>query len=301
MKIAITGGAGFIGSHVAALLKKHELTVFDISDHNVEKARKIKGDITTLNSVVTALEGVEVVIHLAAFLGVEKSDADPLKTLEINVQGTRNVLEACRINNVKKIVFSSSSEIYGEPIKIPIQESDTPRPLSTYGVSKLAAEEYIKAYSKAYEIKYAILRFFSVYGPRQEPEFVMPRFVKLALENQPLTIHGDGSQIRAFCHVEDVARAVVLGVEKGENETLNIGNPDEPISIKSLAEEIIKKTNSQSKLSFLNFRESKRSRAKEIIHRVPSIERANKILGYKPSVDLNTGISSVVSYFSDAK
>ncbi len=129
----------------------------------------------------------------------------------------------------------------------------------------------------------------------------MPRFVKLALQNQPLTIHGDGGQIRAFCHVEDVALAVALSTEKGENETFNIGNPNEPISIKSLAELIIKNTKTQSKLSFVNFKDSKRSRTKEIIHRVPSIEKASKILGYKPGIDLKQGISSVVSYFSDAK
>ncbi len=112
MKIAITGGAGFIGSHVAALLKKeHNLTIFDISGQKTDDAQHVKGDITDLNSVVNALKDADVVIHLAAFLGVEKSDANPLKTLEINIQGTRNVLEACRINKVKKIVFSSSSEI----------------------------------------------------------------------------------------------------------------------------------------------------------------------------------------------
>ena len=174
---------------------------------------------------------MDVIIHLAAALGVIETEKNPVRTLDVNSIGTKNVLEACRTNNIKKIIFSSSSEIYGEPEHIPIKETDRITPITTYGISKLMAEEYIKSYSKAHGINYTIFRLFNVYGEEQANRWVVPEFVKKIVNDGEVTIHGDGNQIRAFCHVSDIANAFSYALEKGDNQIFNIGNNLEPISI----------------------------------------------------------------------
>jgi len=295
MKILITGGSGFIGTHVSEILNKnHSVKIFDSRKPSSSSLGFINGDITDLQSVITKVGDCDVVIHLAAVVGVERTETDPIKTLDVNIGGTKNVLEACRANDIKKIIFSSSSEVYGEPLKVPTEETDATIPITVYGVSKLAAEEYVKSYAKNYGIKYSILRFFSVYGPGQSINFVIPRFVSLAIEHQPITIHGDGSQIRTFCHVKDIANAIALALEGGDNEIFNIGNDNEPISIKELAQKVVNTVDSESNLVFLPFEESNRNRIKEIMHRIPNIEKAKELLGYEPVVSLEEGINTII-------
>ena len=184
MKIIITGGSGFIGSHLAAQLKKeHNVTIFDVKK-NVSDIDFIEGDVTNLDSVKNSITDCDLVIHLAASLGVVNVERDPVQTLDINLGGTKNVLEACRTNNIKKIIFSSSSEVYGEPAKIPIKENDPITPITTYGISKLASEEYIKSYSKSYGMQYTIFRLFNVYGAMQDTQWVLPAFVDKAISNK---------------------------------------------------------------------------------------------------------------------
>ena len=151
MRIIVTGGSGFIGSSVANLLKKnHNVTVFDSRQPTSKDLKFVKGNINDFKSLKNSLKNCDVLLHLAASLGVINTEENPVSTLDTNIVGTRNVLEACRINNVKKIIFSSSSETYGEPIKTPIEESDSPIPITMYGISKLAAEEYIKEIGRAH-------------------------------------------------------------------------------------------------------------------------------------------------------
>ena len=239
MKIIITGGSGFIGSHLAAQLKKeHNVTIFDVKK-NVSDVDFIEGDVTNLDSVKNSITDCDLVIHLAASLGVVNVERDPVQTLDINLGGTKNVLEACRTNNIKKIIFSSSSEVYGEPVKIPIRESDKAIPITTYGISKLASEEYIKSYSKSYGIQYTIFRLFNVYGAMQDTQWVLPAFVDKAISNKLIDVHSDGSQVRAFCYVSDVANALESALKTANGEIINIGNDTDPISIKELAEKII--------------------------------------------------------------
>ena len=293
MKITITGGAGFIGSSlVKSLMEEHQITVFDAKKpkFNVDFA---EGDINNPDDLIRATKNSHVVIHLAATLGVVNTEKNPIKTLDTNIIGTRNVLEACRLNNVKKIIFSSSSELYGEPLKVPISETDKPIPITTYGISKLAAEEYIKAYSKSYGIKYTILRLFNVYGDEQGTQWVVPEFVNQAVRNQDITIHGTGSQIRAFCYVSDIADAFRIVLEKGDGEIFNIGNDREPISIKELAEKVISLSDSKSTINSIPFEKSDRDRS-EIMKRAPSIEKAKKLLGYNPKIFLEEGIRKVI-------
>ena len=293
MKILVTGGSGFIGNYLTSVLsKKHQVSVLDVNSSNVD-IPFIKADIHNLSEIRDTVKDFDVVIHLAALVGVENSENDPVKTLDFNINGTRNILDACVTNNIKKIIFSSSSEIYGQPLSVQIKESDPKIQITTYGVSKLAAEEYVKSYSKMHGINYTILRFFNVYGPNQSLNFVMSRFINLALQNKPITIHGDGKQIRAFCHIEDIVRAIGLVLEDGNNEIFNIGNNSEPICIKDLSQKIISMTNSKSEQVFVPFEKSNRNR-NEILTRVPVIEKAKNLINYFPKISLDVGIQSMI-------
>ncbi len=268
------------------------MTIFDIKKRNSE-TNFIQGDIKDSKLVENSIKNCDYVIHLAATLGVVNTEKNPVLTLDTNLGGTKNVLEACRLNDVKKIIFSSSSEVYGEPLKIPIEENDKPIPITTYGISKFAAEEYIKAYSRNYGLRYTIFRLFNVYGDEQATDWVLPEFVNKALSNQDIMIHGDGSQIRSFCYVSDVSDAFSKVLNDGDGETFNIGNNSEPISIKDLATKIISITKSKSKIKFIPFEESQRNR-NEILKRVPNIEKAKKLLGYHPQISLEDGIRKVM-------
>ena len=291
MRIGITGGSGFIGTHVANVLKsKYKVVIFDRLKPKIDGIEFIEGNIID-DSVKNAFEGCDIVIHLAAAVGVKTTEEDPILTLNTNILGTKNVLEACKSNNVKKIILASSSEVYGEPLKTPIEESDPAIPITTYGISKIAAEEYVKAYAVSFGLKYTILRFFNVYGPGQSKDFVIPEFVNNASKNNPILIHGSGSQIRSFCHINDISKGVSLSIEKGDNEIINIGNANEPITISELAKKIIDITNSKSNIQFVPFTDSNRRRQKEIINRIPSIKKAESMLSYKPEISLNDGIS----------
>lgn len=294
MNITITGGSGFIGSSLVEVLrKKHVITIFDVNKTQFNDVTFVQGDIIDPKSTDAAIRNSDVVIHLAAALGVINTEQNPIETLDTNIFGTKNVLDACKNNDVKKIIFSSSSEIYGEPIKIPIKETDKVMPITNYGISKLAAEEYIKAYYKNFGLRYTILRLFNVYGEKQRNEWVMTEFVSRAIKNQDIIIHGTGSQIRAFCHVSDALKGFEFVLEKGDGEIFNIGNDSEPISIKELAERIISLANSKSNIKLIPFEKSDRDR-NEIMNRAPSVEKAKKILGYQSKMSLDEGIKKII-------
>jgi UDP-glucose 4-epimerase len=294
MKIVVTGGSGFIGTNLIKSIKnKHEITVLDINPPKLENISFVEGNITDQKFVEESIKDFDIVIHLAAAVGVSYTDNEPVKTLDFNIQGTKNVLRACEKNNIKKLIFSSSSEIYGEPLHLPISEDDPAIPITTYGLSKLVAEEYIKSYSKKIDLKYTILRFFNAYGGNQSTNFVIPNFINLALENKPITIHHDGSQIRSFCHIDDIIQGIELSLENDENQIFNIGNDSEPISIKNLGKKVIKLTNSKTSQIEIPFKESNRNR-KEILNRSPDITKAKKLLGFNPKVSLEEGIICIM-------
>jgi len=299
MNIGITGGSGLIGTELCKIFsQKHEITVLDFKEPKIPGINFTKVDIENPQEIIDSTKGIDVIIHLAAALGVIETEKNPVKTLDINSIGTKNVLEACRRNNIKKIVFSSSSEIYGEPEHIPIKETDRITPITTYGVSKLMAEEYIKSYSRAYGINYTIFRLFNVYGEEQANRWVVPEFVRKIVNNEQVTIHGDGNQMRAFCHVSDIANAFSYALTKGDDQIFNIGNNLEPISIKKLANKIILLSKSKSQIKFISFDDSLRNR-KEIINRAPDISKAIEMLGYKPEVTLDDGLTRVIKKHSN--
>tara|TARA_B100000029_G_scaffold479742_1_gene527077 strand:- start:3728 stop:4669 length:942 start_codon:yes stop_codon:yes gene_type:complete len=294
MKILITGGAGFIGSHLTKLLSvDNDVIIYDIKPSKQKNVKSIVGDVNNFQKNFEYSEDIDIVIHLAASVGVENTETDPIMTMNSNILGTKNVLEFCKNNNVKKIILASSSEVYGEPIKIPIEESQTPIPITTYGISKLASEEYVKSYAKMHGLKYSILRFFNVVGPNQSRRFVLPEFINNALANKPLLIHGEGSQIRAFCHISDICQGIKKAISDGDGEIINIGNDLEPITIENLAKKVISKLDSTSQIEYIPFENSGRKRDKEILTRFPSIQKAKKLLQYQPKINLEKIISDI--------
>lgn len=307
-KVLITGGGGFIGSHVAKNLleKGFSVRLFDLNfDHhellwkelsNGVQVEKIRGNILDKEILAKAISGCDYVIHAAAMLGVKNTELNKLECLNINILGTINVLDACVKEKIKRIIFTSSSEVYGEAIQWPINENSPRSPVSPYGVSKLAGEEYMKAYSQKYGLDFSIIRFFNVYGPGEVAQFVVPRFIKSVLALESPVVYGDGSQIRTFCFIEDAADGVskMLMEETAKNQIFNIGNDQEPISMKELAERVIKISGKDLKPHFINMKDSDREVSREIMKRIPSILKAREMLNYQPQFSLDAGIKKVI-------
>lgn len=292
MKVFVTGGSGFIGRHLCWALVRdgHSVTVGDSRNPEMNGVEFQPVDVTRPETIPD-LRNYNAVVHLAAVLGVANSEKNPRLTLDVNIDGTRNVLQACTEAEVPNFLFTSSSEVYGEPIRTPIREEDPFNPVSSYGISKITGEEYVKVLSRASGMKYNIFRLFSVYGPGQSQEFVVPRFVRLAMEGKPLPVHGDGRQTRAFCFVGDVVDAMLLGLKRPANDVFNIGNSAEPVTIEKLAQKVIDVTDSDSEIEFVKEEDSGRGRKRDIYHRVPATEKAASVLGFKAKVDLEEGIS----------
>ena len=305
MKILITGGSGFIGLRLYKLLKnKFHVTIFDIRQPVESEVNFISGSIHDDQKLSESIQGKDIVIHLAAAVGVKNTETNPITTLDTNIIGTKKILENCAKHKIKKIIFSSSSEVYGEPKKIPTDELQTPIPITTYGISKLAGEEYVKTFAKTYNFKYSILRFFNAVGPGQSLQFVLSEFINNALNDKPISIHGTGLQIRAFCHVDDICQGIENSISKGDNELFNIGNDSEPISIENLAKKVKRILNSKSEIKFIPFNISGRSRKVEILSRVPNINKAKKLLSYEPQFDLERSVRSIsasMKYLFDLK
>jgi UDP-glucose 4-epimerase len=244
------------------------------------------------------MRGCDYVVHLAAALGVERTEAKRLECLFININGTINVLEACIKEKIKKVVFTSSSEVYGEQKIQPIEETSPLNPISNYAITKIVGEEYMRAYYETYRLKYNIVRLFNVYGEEQREEFVVPKFVKnVANEVSPI-IYGNGQQIRSFCYVKDAARGIADALLAScEGEVFNIGNDEEPISLSKLAEKIIYLSGKCLKPQLTHYDNSDRRSERDIIKRIPSIEKAKRILGYKPAISLDEGLKIMLQFY----
>ncbi len=265
-KILVTGGAGFIGGAMAEALAKNpknEIVVFDNlltgalcklpkSEH--QNIHFIQGDVNHLEELALVFQAwdFDFVFHYAAMVGVLRTLKSPVKVLE-DIDGIRNVLELSRHANVRRVFFSSSSEVYGEPFEIPQNEKTTPlNSRLPYAIVKNVGEAYLRAFHQEHQLNYTIFRFFNTYGPKQSDDFVMTKFIKAALQNEDITIYGDGQQTRTFCHIQDNI-AACLSIFENEhylNETVNIGS-DLEISILELAELILKLTNSKGQIVHL--------------------------------------------------
>lgn len=301
MNIFLTGGNGLIGNNVSILLERkgHKIISFDklIKFKNRKKIIFLKGDILNEKKLSKLLKKykIDVFLHFAANLGVEKTEKNGLDCLTVNIDGTKKILKACATNKVKRVIFASSSEVYGNGFKRPIKEDSELMPKSSYGVSKVAGESYVKAFYEKYGLKYNILRFFNIYGPEQRNDFVISKFKKIIQNNKTINIYGSGEQSRAFCHVNDAARAVVLIMEKGKkNEIYNIGNDLEPIKILNLAKKMIRQSKKKIKIARIPFNKSDRSLNREIFKRQPNIDKLKKHTNYKPLINLASGLNSVL-------
>ena len=304
-KVLVTGGAGFIGSKMVNRLRDEGFDVvsFDLSSRMggnpiTREVEIYEGDILNIDAIISAVTSCDYVVHFAGALGVQATEEQRLACLEVNIQGTRNVLEACVKKGVKKVIFSSSSEVYGQQTKFPISEDNPLNASSVYAISKLAGEEYIKAYKKHYDLDYSILRFFNVYGEGQRLEFVISKFVNMVLNNKPPTIYGAGEQVRSFCYVDDVVPGAILALTnpKANSQTFNIGNDKEPISVSSLAYKVISLAGRNMEPKFISLGSSDRKETREISKRIPDISKARDILAYEPSVSLSEGILRVIEY-----
>jgi UDP-glucose 4-epimerase len=264
MKILITGGAGFIGSSLAdALLEKgnNEIVLVDnlltgrmenLPNH--PNCRFIKSDVNNYNDIAPIFLAFrfDFVFHYAAVVGVKRTLDNPVMVLN-DLQGIKNVLDLSKNTGVKRIFFSSSSEVYGEPVHLPQHEQTTPlNSRLPYAVVKNVGESFCRSYHQEYGLEYTLFRFFNTYGPKQSPDFVISKFMDAATANKDITIYGDGSQTRTFCYITDNATACINAMEKNlfVNDVVNIGN-DETYTILELAEIIIKLTGSESKLVHL--------------------------------------------------
>lgn len=306
MKVLVTGGTGFIGSHVVdrLLAEGYEVICLDnfdpyyspeIKRANIAQALDsksfmlVEGDIRERESIKQILseESIDCIIHEAAQAGVRPSVKDPRKVHEINTTGTLNILEAALNSNVKKIVNASSSSVYGKVKYLPFDEEHPKNPVSPYGASKLAAEHYCRVFSELYGLKITSLRYFTVYGPRMRPDLAISIFARKALSNEPIEIFGDGTKTRDFTYIDDVVDATLSAMRKGDGKTYNIGGGSR-ISINELAKKIIEITESKSKIIY------SQNVKGDAEHTLANVSKAEKELGWKPKIGIDKGLRKFI-------
>ena len=313
MRILVTGGAGFIGSHLCERLINdgHKVTAVDnfstgraanlINLNGVENFTLVEGSILDREFLTPLIKEVEYVFHLAAAVGVFNIVKNPLASLLTNIRGTENVLEAAHSTHAP-VFLTSSSEVYGKNISNSLKESDdrilgSPVTLRwSYSEAKAIDESLAYAYFIEKQLETRIVRFFNTVGPRQLGAYgmVVPRFVKAALANEPITIYGDGNQTRCFAHVYDVVDAVIA-IAFADNtigKVINIGN-DFEISINGLAKKILNETGSKSEIVYVSYKEAYGDGFEDMERRVPNIDLINQLVGWKPQRDLSTIITDI--------
>jgi len=316
MHVLVTGGAGFIGGHIAEAVAKrgHDVTVLDnfepyydlgIKERNVDTARTaaaesgstyelVEGSMTDESLVDDLVADADVVYHQAAQAGVRTSVEEPQKVNEYNVDGTMNLLEAARHNDLERVVLASSSSVYGKPEYLPYDEDHPTNPVSPYGVSKLASEQYARVYNEIYGLPTVALRYFTVYGPRMRPNMAMTNFVSRCLHGEPPVIYGDGTQTRDFTYIDDIvgANAQLLEDDSADGEILNVGSTDN-IDIRTLAEVVRDEIDPSLELEYDEAREG------DAEHTHADISKANNVLGYEPTVDIRDGVSKFIDWYRE--
>jgi len=305
-KIVVTGGAGFIGSNLARHLaneNNHVVVIDNLSTGHLEniqdlvaagKVEFIKGSITELNVLQDAFKGFDYVFHEAALPSVPRSIKEPLLTNQVNISGTLNVLVAAKETGVKKVIYASSSSVYGDTPTLPKTESMTPNPLSPYAVSKLAGEYYCQVFTSAYGFPTVALRYFNVYGPHQDPasEYaaVIPKFVTRVLNHQDIVMYGDGEQTRDFTYVSDVVRANILAAESQISGVFNMAG-GKRITLNDLAQTIMMLCENTVDIVYEDVRPG------DIKHSLADISKAEKGFGYIPEYDISEGLKETIKWF----
>ena len=308
-KILLTGGAGFIGTTLAGRLVDHnDIVILDnyhrnalrhtrLSEH--PNVKIIRGDVTDPDTAHAAAEGCEIIVHLAAIAGVDTVLRMPVDTMKVAILGTYNMLEAARQQpRLERFVDFSTSEVFGA-YAYNVREADLTslgavgEARWTYAVSKLATEHLAHNYHKQFRIPAVSVRPFNVYGPAQIGEGAIHRFIVQALRGEDITIHNDGSQIRAWCYVDDMAAGLLACLERDEavGQAFNIGNPRSVVTIYNLAMQIVRLSGSRSKISFVPWNQT------DVELRIPNIEKARRLLGYEPRVDLEDGLQRTIQWY----
>jgi UDP-glucose 4-epimerase len=303
-KVLITGGAGFIGSHLAEELAqrgKHPV-IFD----NLKTGKKenldavdhtfIEGDVRDIECLSQAVRGCDSIFHLAALTSVVQSMQEPADYIDVNLNGTLNVLNVSRDSAVTKVVFSSSAAVYGDSPVLPKTEDMRPEPKSPYAITKISSEYFCDLYRENYGLSTVCARFFNVFGERQDPASpyaaAMPIFISRALRNEPIPVYGDGSQTRDFVYVKDVAKALICLLENAEG-VYNIGY-GKPVDINWLVRSIQKTTNSNCGITYV------RERPGEIKHSFASVERLRG-LGFQSEYFFERGLARTIQWFAGQK
>lgn len=309
-KYLVTGGAGFIGSNIVeALVKqKHRVTVLDNMSTGslenlkpfLEKITFIKGDLRNFRDVRKATRGIDYVLHQAALRSVERSVDDPIATNNSNITGTLNLLIASAENKVKRFVYASSSSIYGDSKKIPQREDQLPQPVSPYATSKLSGEYYCRVFAKTFGIETVVLRYFNVFGPRQNPKSkyaaVIPIFMQRAREGKPLIIHGDGKQSRDFTYIDNVVQANLIAARtagiSGEIFNTARGDSNRVLDIVAILEKILKRKLLRKHIS---------SRIGDVRRTQADNRKIITRLKFKPTVNFEEGIEKMWEWFINQK
>lgn len=319
MRVLITGGAGFIGSHLAeALLARGDdvLILDDLSTGSMENIRHLKPNPsfhywidTVMNRILLAelVDESDMVIHFAAAVGVRLIVESPVHTIETNVKGTELVLQAAQ-KKKKTVLVASTSEVYGKSTEIPFREDGdlvmgaTSKGRWSYAASKALDEFLGLAYYREKKLPVIVSRFFNTIGPRQTGRYgmVVPNFVRQAMAGKPITVFGDGKQSRCFCHVGDVIQALLKLVvnPKAVGEVFNIGSTEE-ISIEDLAKLVKRRVNSNSEIRYIPYEQAYEEGFEDMFRRVPSIEKIYKCIGWRASTPLDATIDSIARYFEE--
>ncbi len=307
-KILLTGGAGFIGTNLCrALADRNQVVIYDnghrdaihltdLPDH--PNVTIIQGDVLDPAGIKKAIAGCRMVVHLAAIAGIDTVNKRPTVTMKVNMMGTANVIEAAVEEKVERFVDFSTSEVYGSFVYNADENDSTVHGRVgvlrwIYAVSKAAAEHMTHCYHVEYGLPAVTVRPFNIYGPYQVGEGAIQQFILAALKGEPLIINGDGSQIRAWCYIEDFIRGVLLCLEKSEavGEVFNLGNHRTAVTIRDLAEKIIQFTGSSSKLEFQD------ALSADVALRIPSTKKARDLLGFVPTVMLEEGLKKSIEWY----
>ena len=308
----VTGGAGFIGSHVAQRLLADDpasrvRVLDDFSTGSMAnlsfapaagtRLEVVRGDVRDLATVERVARGASVIFHQAAMRSVPRSVNDPLGANDHNVNGTLHVLEAARRAGVRRVVYASSSSVYGASPELPKREDQAPAPISPYAVSKAANEMYATVWTQLYGVETVGLRYFNVFGPRQDPtsEYaaVIPRFILWAVRGEPLQVHGDGRQSRDFTYIDNVVEANVLAARASaaSGEVFNVGCGDR-VSLLDIIGRL------EKLLGRALPRQHSPSRAGDVPHTLADIDKAKRLMGYTPLVDFDEGLRRTVDFFT---
>jgi nucleoside-diphosphate-sugar epimerase len=308
-RLLLTGGAGFIGSHIIErLAPDNEIVVLDTLRRNALQmagldrhphVKVIVGDVMDADAVRAAMQGCDAVIHLASIAGVDTVLKNPVLTMRVSMIGTMNVLEAAQAaGNIKRLIDFSTSEVFGRyAFNVTEWDATTLGAVGearwTYAVAKLATEHLAMNYWKQYGLPTCSIRPFNIYGPRQVGEGAVHHFILRALRGQPLQVHNDGAQIRAWCYVDDIVDGILLALTREEavGHAFNIGNPRSTLTIYALAKEILRLASSSSHIEYVSWKQP------DVELRIPNIDKARELLAYRPKVDLEEGLLRTVLWY----